>query len=227
MTPPDTHLGLWLLAADWLIRIAALFWIPTRTNAAAARAWLLLVGFVPLLGLPIYLLLGHPWLSASRRQDQARASQLIREQQAPLAALRWQPPRDPDGNVDDLARLAERVGDFMPMHGNAITLLDDYDASLRALLDDIDGAQHEVHLLYYLMFDDAVGRAVAGALARASARGVRCRVLLDAVGAKRGLRAFARPLRRAGVEVRAILARGPGLAARARAWTCATIARWR
>jgi cardiolipin synthase len=36
-------------------------------------------------------------------------------------------------------------------------------------------------------------------------------VLLDAVGAKRGLRAFARPLRAAGVEVRATLARG-GLA---------------
>jgi cardiolipin synthase len=47
-----------------------------------------------------------------------------------------------------------------------------------------------VHLLYYLMFDDAVGEAVARRCC-AAARGVTCRLLLDAVGAKRGLRAIA------------------------------------
>lgn len=217
MTLPDTHYGLWLLAIDWLIRIAALFWIPTRCTPAAARSWLLLVGFVPLAGLPLYLAFGHPWLSAQRRLRQLQASKLIQEKQQPMARLRWLPPHDAiadptgaltHGNQDDITRLAERLGDFMPMAGNAIELLDDYDGSLRTLLADIDAAREHVHLLYYLMFDDAVGRAFAEALQRAAARGVRCRVLLDAVGAKRGLRAFAKPLRKAGVEVRATLARG-------------------
>ena len=100
----------------------------------------------------------------------------------------------------------------------AVALLDDYDASLRALLDDIDAATQQVHLLYYLMFDDPVGDAVATALCRASARGVACRLLLDAVGAKRGLRAYTARLRAAGVEVHAMLPGGlqwrlrPGLA---------------
>ncbi|MCW1776803.1 hypothetical protein NB693_20560 [Pantoea ananatis] len=57
----------WLLALDWLIRLVALLWIPTRTTPGAARSWLLLVGFVPLLGLPLYLLLGHPWRRARCR----------------------------------------------------------------------------------------------------------------------------------------------------------------
>jgi cardiolipin synthase len=96
----------------------------------------------------------------------------------------------------------------MPMRDNAVQLLDDYDASLAALLADIDAAREEVHLLYYLMFDDRVGRAVSEALQRATARGVRCRLLLDAVGAKPGLRAFARELGKAGVEVHAMLAGG-------------------
>jgi cardiolipin synthase A/B len=211
MSLPVVHYGFWLLLADWLIRIAALSWIPSRCSPASARSWLLLVGFIPLAGLPLYLAFGHPWLSQRRRGRQEGASRLIREEQVPLAALRWQPPRDSDGSADDIARLAERLGDFMPMSGNAVDLLADYDASLRALLADIDAAQREVHLLYYLMFDDAVGHAFADALQRAAARGVRCRVLLDAVGGKRGLRAFAGPLRSAGVEIRASLARG-GLA---------------
>ncbi len=207
MTLSESY-GLWVLIADWLIRIAALFWIPSRSRPAAARSWLLLVGFVPLLGLPIYLVLGQPWVSAQRRERQAAASRLIVEKQAPLSQLRWSVHHDPAIVGDDIARLSERLGGFMPMTGNDVTLLDDYDASLDALLADIEAAQHELHLLYYLMFDDAVGQAFADALQRAVRRGVRCRLLLDAVGAKPGLRAFAKPLRAAGVDVRPMLAGG-------------------
>jgi len=208
MPDSSSQYGLWLLAIDWLIRIAALFWIPTRCTPAAARSWLLLVGFVPLLGLPAYLAFGHPWLSGQRRSRQEQASALIREAQRPLTALRWHPPGDGRGIADDLARLAERVGDFMPMAGNSIILLDDYDASIDALVSAIDTAESEVHLLYYLMFDDAVGAAITDALKRANARGVRCRLLLDAIGAKRALRAYGKSLRHAGVDVRSILDRG-------------------
>ena len=198
-------IGTTLLALDWAIRLAALWWIPSRTTPAAARSWLLLVGFVPLLGLPLYLLLGHPWLSRERVARQARASDVIREEQRPLSALRWTPR---DGAAAEMAPLIERQGAFMPTHGNAVTLLDDYDASLRALLDDIGAATRQVHLLYYLMFDDPVGEAVTSALCAAAARGVTCRVLLDAVGAKRGLRAYRARLRAAGVMVHDMLPGG-------------------
>ena len=200
------NLGLGILVADWIIRIAALLWIPARTRPAAARSWLLLIGFVPLAGLPLYLLLGHPWLSRVRIARQRQASLVIREEQRPLADLRWTPPA---GEVSaEMAPLLERLGDFMPTHGNAVRLLDDYGESLQALLADIDGARTRVHLLYYLMFDDAAGESVVAALERAAARGVRCRVLLDAVGAKRGLRRYARRLRAAGVEMHAMLPGG-------------------
>ncbi|CAN7265328.1 cardiolipin synthase [Pseudoxanthomonas sp. LjRoot168] len=201
----DWSYGTALLILDWLIRLAALWWIPSRTTPAAARSWLLLVGFVPLLGLPLYLLLGHPWLSRERIERQARASDVIREEQRPLSALRWTPR---EGAAAEMAPLIERQGAFMPTHGNAVALLDDYDASLRALLDDIDSATQQVHLLYYLMFDDAVGEAVTDALCRAAGRGVTCRLLLDAVGAKRGLRVYAARLRTAGVQVHAMLPGG-------------------
>jgi cardiolipin synthase len=199
-------LGTWLLIADWIIRVAALLWIPARTTPAAARSWMLLVGFVPMLGLPLYLLFGHPWLSRERVRRQALASQVIREEQAPLKHLRWTPPGD--GADGEMAPLLERQGDFMPTRGNAVRLLDDYDGSLRALIADIDQAKERVHLLYYLMFDDRVGDAVAAALKRAAARGVQCRLLLDAVGAKRGLRRYAGELRLAGVQVHDLLPGG-------------------
>ncbi|MEN4903959.1 cardiolipin synthase [Luteimonas sp. TWI1416] len=200
------NLGLAILIADWTIRIVALLWIPSRTRPAAARSWLLLIGFVPLAGLPLYLLFGHPWLSRDRIARQRQASQVIREEQLPLADLRWTPPDA--GASAEMAPLLERLGDFMPTHGNAVQLIDDYDGALQALLADIDGARTRVHLLYYLMFDDGTGEAVTEALERAAARGVTCRLLLDAVGAKRGLRRYARRLLAAGVQVHAMLPGG-------------------
>ncbi|KAB7763677.1 cardiolipin synthase [Xanthomonas maliensis] len=198
--------GTWLLALDWAIRLAALLWIPTRTTPGAARSWLLLIGFVPVLGLPLYLLLGHPWLSRLRVQRQAAASQVIREQQQALHALRWTPRADTSSA--EMVPLIERQGDFMPTLGNAVELLDDYLPAVQALVAAIDEARERVHLLYYLMFDDAVGEAVAAALERASGRGVRCRLLLDAVGAKRGLRRYRARLQAAGVQVQAVLPGG-------------------
>jgi len=199
-------IGTTLLALDWTIRLAALWWIPSRSVPAAARSWLLLVFFLPLLGLPLYLLLGQPWLSRQRVRRQGHASDAIREGQVPQQALRWQPPAT--GPAAETAPLVERLGDFMPVRGNAVELLDDYDGSIAALVADIDAARERVHLLYYLMFDDAVGAAVAGALARAAGRGVHCRLLLDAVGAKHGYRAFAGPLRAAGVHVQRMMPGG-------------------
>ena len=158
-------LGTTLLALDWSIRLAALWWIPSRSVPAAARSWLLLVFFLPLLGLPLYLLVGQPWISRQRRRRQDQASAAIREGQLPQRALRWEPP--PTGPAAETVPLVERMGDFMPVRGNAVELLDDYDGSIAALIADIDAARERVHLLYYLMFDDAVGAAVADALRRA------------------------------------------------------------
>ena len=203
----DWSLGAWLLALDWMIRLGALLWIPARSTPAAARSWLLLVGFVPLLGLPLYLAFGHPWLSRERVERQVRASLVIREELSALGTLRWTAPAD-QPLAAEVTPLVESLGDFTPTHGNAIALLNDYGDSIARLLADIDGASERVHLLYYLMFDDAVGEAICSALERATARGVQCRLLLDAVGAKRGIRAYARRLRASGVEMRVLLPRG-------------------
>ncbi len=116
--------GTWLFALDWVIRLVALLWIPARTTPSAARSWLLLIGFVPVFGLPLYLVFGHPWLSRKRVLRQALASHVIREWQRGLGALRWQPQEN--GVAAELVPLVEHQGDFMPTRGNALDLLDDY-----------------------------------------------------------------------------------------------------
>ncbi|WP_153115806.1 cardiolipin synthase ClsB [Rhodocyclus tenuis] len=68
--------------------------------------------------------------------------------------------------------------------GNRLTLLSNGSEYFPALIAAIDAARREVHLETYLFADDATGQAVADALSRAAARGVRTRLLIDGFGAR-------------------------------------------
>ena len=68
--------------------------------------------------------------------------------------------------------------------GNRLQLLESGGEYFPALIAAIDAARHEVQLETYIFEDDATGRRVAAALARAARRGVAVRVLVDGFGAR-------------------------------------------
>src|SRR5207244_518840 len=89
--------------------------------------------------------------------------------------------------------------------GNSVELLDDYDAAIGKLIADIDAARTRISLVVYIFASDAVARTVIGALGRAVARGVDCKVLIDPVGSLKWVRRTVRLLREAGVPTREAL----------------------
>ena len=66
--------------------------------------------------------------------------------------------------------------------GNRITLLKSGAEYFPALVAEIDAARREVHVESYIFADDATGRSVAAALARAAQRGVATHLLVDGFG---------------------------------------------
>jgi cardiolipin synthase A/B len=68
--------------------------------------------------------------------------------------------------------------------GNRLTLLRNGEQYFPALVEAIDAARFEVFLESYIYADDETGSLVADTLARAAARGVRVRLLLDGFGAR-------------------------------------------
>lgn len=195
------------LISEWTLRFVMLFYVPQRRSAAASRTWLLLIFLLPWPGLVLYALFGRVSLPRRRIAMQERASRRIREVQAERNAnqsgIQEAPP-----DLRPLIHFALQLGDFDVCAGNTIELLADYRGAIDRLVADVDAAQRSVHLLFYIFEDDETGRRVADALLRAAGRGVRCRVLMDAIGSKRGLRYLAPRLREAGVEVRALLPAG-------------------
>ncbi|MBI2295660.1 MAG: cardiolipin synthase ClsB [Betaproteobacteria bacterium] len=68
--------------------------------------------------------------------------------------------------------------------GNRITLLRSGVEYFPALEAEFDAARREIHLETYIFEDDASGRAIASALARAARRGVATHVMVDGFGSK-------------------------------------------
>jgi cardiolipin synthase len=108
-------------------------------------------------------------------------------------------------SLSPVVTLAENLGGMPILGGNAVELLADYDGTIARLAADIDRATHHVHLLFYIFADDDATAPVIQALGRAAKRGVRCRVLADAIGSRSGLRTLRPNLTALGVEVHDML----------------------
>jgi cardiolipin synthase len=196
-----------LFVLDILIRVGLSIRIITRRlPVGVALAWLSVVMIFPFLGAVLYLLIGESRLGRDRqRQAQALRDSYRGWTKAAAEASRAHVPDLPPC-AQGLAHLGDAVLQIPPLAGNELRLLHDAGEAFPALICDIDAARHSCHLEFYIW--DVGGKAdqVVEALLRAAARGVVCRVLVDAVGSKRFLRSEqTRRLRAGRVDVREAL----------------------
>ncbi len=199
-----------LIAAHWLIVIGlSLRVILRRPPVGVSLAWLAVICSVPFVGAAIYLLFGEKRLGRSRAlRIKAVVAETARWQDA-LRARYGAERLDDDPATKTLTLLAERVLGYPPLCGNAVELLTDFDAIYDHFIADIDGAQHTVHLEFYIWHESGRAADVADALVRAAGRGVQCRALADAMGSKAFLGgALAGRMRDAGVLFEAALPTG-------------------
>lgn len=197
--------GTLYVASEWVVRIGALFYVPQRRPPSAARAWLLLIFFLPWPGALLYLLIGRAYLPRRRLDIQRQIYELIRRIAPRAASFDAVVAPAVSAELLPALRLADRLSEFPVVGGNGFELLPDYDAAIARIMAEIDAAQRYVHMLFYIFEDDDTGQRVADALARAARRGVAVRVLMDAIGSRAGLKGLGPGLRAAGAEVIAVM----------------------
>ncbi|TVQ30275.1 MAG: cardiolipin synthase [Phycisphaeraceae bacterium] len=204
-------IGIALLALDWLIRIALTARIVMRRSPlSASLAWLVIIMFIPLLGLFLYLLVGENRLGERRRRRHAAVTDILLQQAAHLWRHRHYQWEGGSETLQQIARFGTAVGGSPPLRGNELELISDSDKLITRIAEDIDGARNHCHLVFYIWQDSKGTRPVADALIRAASRGVSCRVLVDSVGSKPFLRGrTVREMREAGVDVIAALPANP------------------
>ncbi len=189
------HLGVYLYLA-WIMYLVLLgTWIVLqKREPAATLSWLFSLALLPYFGFVVYHLFGPQRI---HRQRLRRAGSRIG------AEAFGAEPRELQDNPEalELSRLAKAVTGLGPTTARDVRLLIDGHAKYTALIADIAQAQQHVHLEYYIYTPDESGRALRDALLACARRGVRVRLLLDAMGSSKINRHFFADLVAAGGEL--------------------------
>ncbi|MEM1445813.1 MAG: cardiolipin synthase [Planctomycetota bacterium] len=194
-----------LFALDWSLRLGTSARIVMRRlSVESALAWLVIVLLFPLVGAGIY------WAFGELRIGRKRAERFLEVHRSfsdfAATVRRDAPTHQLDPRYAPFANQAEQVGGYPALPGNTLTLMPSTNAALDAIADDIRGAQHTVEMLYYIFLDGPRSQPVIDALLDAAQRGVRCRVLLDALGSRSFLKSeWGRKLDKSDVQLVAAL----------------------
>lgn len=168
-----------------------------RLEPTVRLSWILVIELVPLVGIVAYILFGEIRMRGAEVEHRVNARSRLSGLWRPSPELVRQPP---DFAAPLIAANRATTG-FGAVGGNRATLMGEDDGVIAELVEAIDGAQDHVHLLFYIWLDDPSGRSVAEAAARAAARGVTVRAVIDAFGSRAFGRSEAwRRMAEAGVE---------------------------
>ncbi len=193
-----------ILILEWSFRLLFVPLIALRSRPPAALAWVAIVSFQPILGVFLYLTFGNSRLTRKRIAEHAKHRRSLQIDLFPLLRGFYVDPRA-SGDLRSRYLLSVQLGEIPAVRGNSITLIDETQSVITELIHDIEQATSHVHILVYIWRDDETGWRVCEALIAAVQRGVKCRVLVDAVGSGAFLRKRSRRLREAGVEIHAAL----------------------
>lgn len=168
---------------------------------AKTMAWVLVLLFVPVVGIVLYFFFGQN-VRKMRFISQRSLDQLTRRSM--LEFVEQRELRLPDEYRTQI-RLFANQNMSLPFKDNEADIYTSGYDFFPALLRAIAEAKHHIHLEVYIFVDDALGRLVADALIARSKAGVEVRLIYDDVGSWRVKKSFFERMRNAGIDVHAFM----------------------
>ena len=153
-------------------------------NPASRIAWIVVVLALPVIGIVAYLLLGETNIGARRAE---RLRRILAAMPTMSETPGWDAPMlraEVPEFYRSLFTVGRSISGFEPVGGNQGRLMADSDATIEAMVADIEAAREHVHVLFYIWLPDNNGTRIAEALKRAATRGVTCRVMVDGLGSR-------------------------------------------
>ncbi len=189
----------WIFIVLYAMVIVSIMLTVLMDNRQPAKtmAWVLVLLFVPVVGIVFYIFFGQN-TRKMRLISQRSLDQLSKRQM--LEFVEQRDLRVPE-QYRSLVRLFTNQSLALPFKDNDVEFYTDGYNYFSALLRSIGKARHHIHLDIYIIADDPLGRLVADALIDKAREGVEVRVIYDDVGCWRVPRRFFERMRDAGIDV--------------------------
>lgn len=175
--------------------------IMDNREPSKTMAWVLVLWFLPLLGIILYFFFGQD-TRKERLVSQRSLDQLTKRSMLEFAEQK--DLRLPESHRP-LMQLFKNQSMALPFKDNAVEIYTNGYEFFPALLQAIGQATNHIHLDFYLFCDDPLGRLVADALIDKARQGVEVRVIYDDVACWQVSNDFYERMRNEGIEVHAFM----------------------
>jgi cardiolipin synthase A/B len=206
-----THpLGHWFFWTHLVVQLVLSFRVVMqRRQTGETLAWIMVIWVFPVIGPLFYLIFGELRLGKRRAKRFTEMYPPIRKWLAEIpqrSLVDWS-RLDPD--FESLSEMSERTIGVPALRGNAVVLISDWHEVFDRIIADVNAAQSSCHFEFYIWTTGGRADEVVDALIAAAQRGVKCRVLVDAMGSRAFLKSDAvQRMRDADVMVTAALPGG-------------------
>lgn len=185
-----------------------------RRTPAATIGWILLLFSVPIVGIPLFLLIGESRLQGYIKRKKRRNKRFRHYAKSFETRFRAALPTAPIDTAIPSANhiLAMRFKKLFHAHGpvsdpyyNDVSLLDDGQKAFQQIFSAIESAQAYIFVQYYILRSDRLGIELKDLLINKARRGVPVFVLVDDMGSFWLSKEYIADLKRAGVKVASFL----------------------
>lgn len=164
---------------------------------AKTMAWILVLWFIPLLGIILYFFFGQN-IRREHIVSKKSLDQLTKRSMFEFVEQRNLTLPDEHRKLIDLFTNQQMA---LPFKGNTVEIYKDGYEFFPALLAEIAKARHHIHIDVYIFCDDALGRLVSDALIAKAREGVEVRLIYDDVACWSVKNSFYERMREEGIEV--------------------------
>ena len=191
-----------VLFLELLCIVAVLFF--ERKNPGSSIAWILVLLFFPIVGIVAYLYLGTGYRVNRRKQYEFKAMADSLFNQTLKSAL---PLRDSlkftaeNPRLSRMIRYLSTAGESGFTANNEVRVYIDGTTLFQDILQDMRKATRHIHVLFYIIRNDALGRAMLAVLAEKARQGVEVRLMYDSLGSFAAPAKLFAELRAAGGQV--------------------------
>lgn len=153
--------------------------------------WLVVLMFIPYVGLFFYILFGINWRKT-----------VLNEKFSPdMMDFINRSLRKYEGPYADIAKMISNSNGSPMSANNEATLYAAGEDMFPHLIDDINNAKHHVHLEFYIVKSDHIGKKIFDACLKKAKEGVKVRVIMDKLGGRSFDKHYKKILMDAGVEI--------------------------
>lgn len=190
-------------------------------NPVSTWAWLMVLLFIPVIGFFIYLFFGQDGKKQEMFMKKCKDDEAIFkayleenhkvkteiEEQKKLFKLRKSIVKKSYSqnpgieNFEDLANMHLTSNNIRVTYNNDVKLFHDGMAKFESLIEDIQNAKVYIHMEYYIIEDDKLGRKLVSELAKKAREGVEVKFIYDGMGCRKLPKSFFNELVIAGGEV--------------------------